>query len=530
MRSGSITGNEASMGGGVGVDTAAAFTMKGGTITNNTAVGEGGGIYAYFSGSTVTIEGGSITNNSASNRGGGVAIDTSAGFSITRGSITGNTAAYGRNLSIATDSLLNNISWNSCTIGDVITGGIAYSDRPLKGWNTQADWSGAYSTTLTAAANNPVWSGNGSTFPIAITKLSELAAIGDDINTLSCEYALANDITLGSTWIAMGDATYPFTGTLDGRGHTITVPSGGTTITPQVLGSINDSAGLFGSINGSSALITDLTLAGGAFTAVVNAGNGLVMGGIVGWMSAGTILNCAVRISIIQNSLNAASGEIGGIAGSNASAGIIQNCYSSGAIDVTLPSVSEIVYVGGIAGDNTGTITNCYSTGNISGSSYETSAGGIAGHHTSTVPIRYCYATGNVTGDSPGSNAGYYGGIGGQVTAVIENCVALNGSIFTTDSIINRGRIYFTASTPSCNYNYGRYDMNPGPWTYYNSINGRDGGDVSMGTSPTEANSQAWWESTTIGPVWTISSEGSGNDATPWEWDSDRTLPKLYWE
>jgi hypothetical protein len=345
---------------------------------------------------------------------------------------------------------------------------------------------------------------------------------------LDKNYYLAFDITLGSTWTAIGSGAVSFTGTLDGRGHTITVPSGGTTITPSLAGYAYDTAGLFGFINGSSARITDLTLAGGTFTTAVQAGNGLVMGGIVGWMSDGTILNCAVRINIDQNSPDAASGSIGGIAG--ISAGTIQNCYSTGAINVIIPSSvhGNLVSVGGIVGDNSNTIENCYSTGNISGSSYETSAGGIAGSNSSSVPIRYCYATGNVTGYSPGSDAGFYGGIVGRTTD-IENCVALNGNIATTDTSPNRGRVYGNGIIYSTFAdNYGRTDMqvNNTAGSWISNATGIDGGNVSMGTTSTQANNSAWWTS----PAgWTINpTVAAASDGSPWIWGAN--LPKLYWE
>jgi parallel beta-helix repeat protein len=487
--------------------------MSGGSITGNTAINNGGGVYIVSSsGGTFTMSGGSITSN-----------DANTGFS----------GYVGDNLYIEHGNL-DHIDWTAADIGGLYAGGLAKYGAVLKGWNSASDWSGTYYDARPGSGTcYPVWSGDPGFMwfdPIAITSLSELEEIGTYSATLGYDYILVNNITLGSTWTAIGDGTDPFTGNLDGRGHTITVPSGGTTITPQSAG-LYDVAGLFGNINDPSALITDLTLAGGAFTAVPGSA-GVVMGGIVGWMSDGTIQNCAVRININQNSPNAASGEIGGIAGY--SAGIIQNCYSSGAIDVILPSSasSEIVWVGGIAGGNDGTIENCYSTGNISGSSYETSAGGIAGWHSSSV-ISYCYATGNVTGYSPGSTAGYYGGIVGQAvttTMGIGNCVALNGNIATTDTIPNLGRVCGDSTFFPLADNYGRDDMQvnntTGSWT--SNATGIDGGDVSMGTATTEANTELWWRTLGPGPDWSFSAAGAGTPANPWEWGGN--LPKLYWE
>jgi hypothetical protein len=529
MRSGVITGNEAGTGGGVGVDNAATFIMRGGTIKDNRAgISNGGGIYANYLGSTVTIDGGSITNNFASYKGGGVTIDTSAGFIMTRGSITNNSADLGSNVSIISGDL-DNIDWNHCTIGDVITGGIANSDGTLKGWNTQTDWSGTYSTTITGDATHPVWSGNGLSNPIAIISRSELAAIGDDGTSLGLIYALASNITLGSTWAAMGNETTPFTGRLDGRRHTITVPSGGTTITPVIIRTTPPpplkGAGLFGLIDDASAIVENLTLIGGALSAnttTVVSGDNFSVGGIAGLMVSGTIQNCAVKVSISQTVPSGATGNIGGVAGYSVT-GIIQNCYSSGGIT---GSSGSYVYVGGIAGTNGNNIANCYSTGAVSATATTfAAAGGIAGDDGGAVAK--CYSTGAV---SATASSHYAGGIAGQCTGTISNSVALGPSI-TTPLGNNLNRICGVSGT--LNANYGRSNMlngsSPGSWTP-NTPTDRDGGDVSMGTLSGQANTQAWWQNAGTGPGWTVSNAGGGNPSLPWEWDTDSNLPTLYWE
>ena len=112
MYGGTITGNNASIGGGVNNYATrdavyqsntypATFNMYGGSITGNSAVSNGGGVYNYTSPGqpgttqsnvwgTFNMYGGSITNNNAVN-GSGV-YNWGGDVNITDGGITGNTA------------------------------------------------------------------------------------------------------------------------------------------------------------------------------------------------------------------------------------------------------------------------------------------------------------------------------------------------------------------------------------------------------------------------------------------------------
>ena len=100
----SITGNTAtSTDGGVGVyttSTTATFTMNGGTISGNTATNGGGvGVYGTGSafatnGSAFIMNGGAISGNTATNNGGGVYVSKSGTFEMhNSASVTGNTGS-----------------------------------------------------------------------------------------------------------------------------------------------------------------------------------------------------------------------------------------------------------------------------------------------------------------------------------------------------------------------------------------------------------------------------------------------------
>ncbi len=86
--SGSITNT--GVGGCIDNDADATLTIAGGSISGNTAKGNGGGIN---NGGILNITGGSISGNTANDNGGG--IYNSGTLTITGGSITGNTSAKG---------------------------------------------------------------------------------------------------------------------------------------------------------------------------------------------------------------------------------------------------------------------------------------------------------------------------------------------------------------------------------------------------------------------------------------------------
>jgi hypothetical protein len=126
MTGGTITGNKADKGGGIGLE-GVVFTIDGGTISGNQAVGYaggmltawnskviindgvisgntagtwGGGIYVTREGTDVTINGGTILGNTAGQAGGGVFVDKTGGgapsFTMTGGTLAENRAGtYG---------------------------------------------------------------------------------------------------------------------------------------------------------------------------------------------------------------------------------------------------------------------------------------------------------------------------------------------------------------------------------------------------------------------------------------------------
>lgn len=216
---------------------------------------------------------------------------------------------------------------------------------------------------------------------------------------------LTANISLSSStsFTPIGNASYPFAGTFNGNGFTIS--------NLYISASSTDYIGLFGYSTGT---IKNVTVSGTTI-----AGNNYV-GAIVG-KSTGTVDNCKNTNIAITGTTN----FVGGIVGETT--GTVKNCINS----VAITGASK---VGGIVGGSeSGSITiyNCKNTGNISSSSVGT--GGIIGSDTGTgVTVSYCTNSGTIaiTGNQDGAG-GILGttGITGEVATtnydgniVINNC------------------------------------------------------------------------------------------------------------
>ena len=128
------------------------------------------------------------------------------------------------------------------------------------------------------------------------------------------------------------DAFVNYTGTFDGRGHTI---SGLYLNDPSI-----DCVSLFGEINGATIKnvgVTDSYFEGYYY-----------VGGVCGNNHKGHIVNC-YNTGVVSGSY-----DVGGVCGSNS--GTIENCYNTGVVSVSSD------FIGGVCGynDEGGTITNCY--------------------------------------------------------------------------------------------------------------------------------------------------------------------------
>ena len=238
----------------------------------------------------------------------------------------------------------------------------------------------------------------------------------------SLDCTLAADITLTEPWTPVGtDYQNPYTGTFDGKGHTIR----GLTVTGS-----NEYAGLFGYI-GSGGTVKNVKLVN---VQITSDHQYAYAGGVAG-MNDGTIENCSVSGSVSGNSTY---NSVGGVVGSQWG-GSITRCSSSATVKGTGG-------VGGVVGQtNYGAkLTACYATDNVtlvSNGSDNYYAGGVVGSNGGSSTLIACYATGNVTGS--GSGTIYVGGVTGDnalgtLTACYHAAETVSGPDGATGGVTGR--------------------------------------------------------------------------------------------
>jgi len=219
-----------------------------------------------------------------------------------------------------------------------------------------------------------------------------------------CTSPPANPWTPIGTYTASGsDIDYPFKGTFDGAGYTV---SGIYINVPA-----SNYQGLFAWVDGGTIKnlgIKDSYIKGNIY-----------IGGVAG-SSNGVIENCYYTGSI------SASGNAGGVVGVNR--GTIENSYNSGSVSSTGSNVGGVV---GLIGSYLSpyTIKNSYNTGSVSGIS---AIGGVVGRNTGNAAVQDCYNTGSVSGtESVGGVVGTSRVSGGNPT--VQHCYNSGSVSGTTD-------------------------------------------------------------------------------------------------
>ena len=240
-------------------------------------------------------------------------------------------------------------------------------------------------------------------------------AMNEDVDWESIWFALDSDITLtGGDWLPIGHAiqaeingqkenfsVYPFRGNFDGKDHTISGLTIGSSDNPADI----YLAGLFGLAAGGH----DTNLTPTADERLVNIKNIKLkdvainvesryeanVGGIVAWAQNGFVIdNCSVR-GTINAKTKESFARVGGLVGSTLR-GTITDSYTD--MEIKAAAGTSSVYAGGLAGMTNRSIQlNCYTLGNITvdaESNNKASAGGLTGMSGGT--NINCYAYGNV--------------------------------------------------------------------------------------------------------------------------------------
>ena len=288
--------------------------------------------------------------------------------------------------------------------------------------------------------------------PDIVDSVEDLKNIRDNLNG---HYALTADIDLPSTmnWRPIGDSTRKFTGSFDGRGHTIS--------------GLNSSgyqyAGLFGYVENAnisnlgvlavniSASATGISYAGGLVGTAVDStisnsyavvtgdisstGSTSYAGGLVGRAFISPINNSYAEVTGNISSDGRSSAYVGGLTG-YAHTSPISHSYSVVAGDIS--SIASNSGVGGLVGGaRYSPLSHSYAvvTGDISYSSSNTSrVGGLVGtSSTSSISHSYAVVTGDISSTTD-STTSYVGGLVGSahVSPISNSYTVVTGDISST--------------------------------------------------------------------------------------------------
>ena len=233
--------------------------------------------------------------------------------------------------------------------------------------------------------------------PYLIKTAADLASVHDD---LSAHYALDADIDLfGRIFEPIGNgAEGAFTGSLDGRGHTIR----GLELDLQ------DSkyVGLFGYLEGSvsNLKLSEVNIVGGRYVGAVAGNIGL----------GGSVTDCSVLSGSVTSYESAVSAYVGGITG--LCEGTLNKCSNAAAVAKTSRNDSAYDYVGGLAGSVTDALEliGSSNSGAVSGTNSSACIGGLIGSTAKKVRMQECSNTGEVRYGS------YIGGLIGSASGTVE--------------------------------------------------------------------------------------------------------------
>ena len=317
--------------------------------------------------------------------------------------------------------------------------------------------------TLAAGAVGGVLAGDGSAeTPYEIADAADLAAFRDLVNATPSSTAnavLVADIDLeGQNWKRIfpdsGYITEAYAGTFDGAFHTIKGLNVNATAANQ---------GLFGGIGLATvdgktvtATVKNLNVEGS-----VTASNNNV-GGIVGQVNAGSVINCSFTGSV---SSSKAKANIGGIVGyvngdkpNKKPTVVLSGCVNRASVETKNDAKNTVA--GGIVGYAKYTeITACYNTGTVSGTSR---TGGIGGQLQNNVTASNCYNIGKMNGASAGELAGFlYSSASFANSYYTETAIGAGtgkttgcGTISETDALLAALGNAFSADTTGINGGY----------------------------------------------------------------------------
>ena len=469
MNGGAITNCKATDdGGAVDIGKGCTFIMNSGTISGCRADDDAGAIFIKGNASFV-MNGGTIENCSAGFCGGAVKIRNTSSFTMTGGTISNCTAQQGGGVYVGGSSTfnMNGGSIANCTATNGGNSVFVMSGTGGKFTMTDGTVDGSVTLHFTVAGSDVYMDGLGTAaYPYQISTADQLKLFRDKVNdaktkeeTKICAVLTADIDLKNEEWtpIGIGNGTenngatidFPYSGTFDGNGHTIS----GLNVNYR-----NKNGGLFCYV--MNATIKNLTVAG---SVTHSSGDGVAYGGIVGCADSSTIENCTNRCTVTGN------WYAGGIVGWSTDSDII-GCANFG--NISSPSFSGGI-CGKIGGENDAagidaTIRDCYNVGMVSGNY----AGGITGQSDSEdidILIANCYNVGSLHGST---NTGeIIGDLSGPICTTIDNCYYLpTGNPASTSDRVNVKRTdsktaaEFADGTVRKLLKAGERDNNADPW------------------------------------------------------------------
>jgi hypothetical protein len=397
--------------------------------------------------------------------------------------------------------------------------------------------------------------------PFLITNEEELRMVGRGTAnppgytgwTLSSHYELGTDIDLTgkADWVPIGGESDVFTGGFYGGGHTIT----GLTVN----NSEGNYQAMFRYISGGRVerlRLTNVNITGtGATTGATR------VGGLAGAAHYGTVISDVHVTGTITNTVDALNNYTGGIvAYSNSVSNGITISNSSVNADITVVTTAggmvgfltggtiSNCYVGGsITGNGAGgvvswltnaAISSCHVSANVTATGYNSAAGGIVRYLSSNTSISNCYATGRVISLGTGSTtrAGGLVGTASSSNVIIENSVAMNETVRLASNAYDRvGRVVgFGSVTLRNNRAWSGTSVihstaSANPVVITNIGSGALDGKHGLSISNADLQSQETWGATGSNTTGAQFSFGSPTAFAPWVWQFGR-MPRLWFE
>ena len=246
-------------------------------------------------------------------------------------------------------------------------------------------------------------------------RLSGADATSKAVALATAYVKIAKDFTLSDVdAIGLGTEAIPFSGTIDGRSHTVTLNINAEALTKKqttLIGIVGDSAG---------ATVKDLNVKG-SVSIITDANNDkpIYIGSIVASGSGVTIENCNSTVAITAESKctvnQATMGMIyaGGLIGSQSAGAVVKDSTHKGNVTVTAPKNPT---AGGIAGSYVGTMENVTALSDV------------------TANEKY------VTGVAKFGENSYAGGIAGSMSGTLKNVTAAGIITATNDSTLSDTR------------------------------------------------------------------------------------------